>query len=103
MKKIFLIFFLSCFLLSAKEQKLVDVKPVENFYPKLSVQECNANCLFDLLESRLYLSFLSEFADQNDQFLSNVYAKLLNSITDFEKNVQKITSVKLAIIIPEKT
>ncbi|EIV1278244.1 hypothetical protein L7D26_000039 [Campylobacter jejuni] len=103
MKKIFLIFFLSCFLLNAKEQKLVDVKPVENFYPKLSVQECNANCLFDLLESRLYLSFLSEFADQNDQFLSNVYAKLLNSITDFEKNVQKITSVKLAIIIPEKT
>nr|EAL8991870.1 hypothetical protein [Campylobacter jejuni] len=73
------------------------------FYPKLSVQECNTNCLFDLLESRLYLSFLSEFADQNDQFLSNVYAKLLNSITDFEKNVQKITSVKLAIIIPEKT
>lgn len=103
MKKIFLIFFLSYFLLNAKEQKLVDVKPVENFYPKLSVQECNANCLFDLLESRLYLSFLSEFTDQNDQFLSNVYAKLLNSITDFEKNVQKITSVKLAIIIPEKT
>lgn len=31
MKKIFLIFFLSCFLLNAKEQKLVDVKPVENF------------------------------------------------------------------------
>ncbi|WP_250503797.1 hypothetical protein, partial [Campylobacter jejuni] len=27
MKKIFLIFFLSCFLLNAKEQKLVDVKP----------------------------------------------------------------------------
>ncbi|HDZ4944480.1 TPA: hypothetical protein RTH42_000025 [Campylobacter jejuni] len=103
MKKIFLIFFLSCYLLNAKEQKLVDVKPVENFYPKLSVQECNTNCLFDLLESRLYLSFLSEFADQSNQFLSNVYAKLLNSITDFEKNVQKITSVKLAIIIPEKT
>ncbi len=44
-EKIFLIFFLSCFLLNAKEQKLVDVKPVENFYPKLSVQECNTNCL----------------------------------------------------------
>ncbi len=31
MKKIFLIFFLSCFLLNAKEQKLVDVKPIKGF------------------------------------------------------------------------
>ncbi|MCC8278083.1 hypothetical protein LNU06_04910 [Campylobacter sp. VicNov18] len=103
MKKIILSFFLSCCLLFAKEQKLINTQAMENFYPKLNTQECNTNCLFELLESKLYLSFLSEFVDQNNQFLSNVYAKLLNSITDFEQNVQKITSVKLAIIIPEKT
>lgn len=103
MKKIFLTFFLFCCLLYAKEQKLVDVKVAENFYPKLSTQTCSASCLFELLEGRLYLSFLSEFSEQSDQFLANVYAKLLNSITDFENNLLKITSVKLAIIIPEKT
>ncbi|HDX3452327.1 TPA: hypothetical protein SHD90_001145 [Campylobacter coli] len=103
MKKIFLILCLCFSIVFAKEQKLVDVKPAENFYPKISTQECDSNCLLELLEARLYLSFLSEFVDQHDQFLSNIYAKLLNSITDFDKNLQKITSVKLAIIIPEKT
>lgn len=103
MKKIFLILCLCFGIIFAKEQKLVDVKPAENFYPKISTQECDSNCLLELLEARLYLSFLSEFVDQHDQFLSNIYAKLLNSITDFDKNLQKITSVKLAIIIPEKT
>ncbi|EOX6908050.1 hypothetical protein ACPU97_000494 [Campylobacter coli] len=103
MKKIFLILCLCFGFVFAKEQKLVDVKPAENFYPKISTQECDSNCLLELLEARLYLSFLSEFVDQHDQFLSNIYAKLLNSITDFDKNLQKITSVKLAIIIPEKT
>lgn len=103
MKKIFLILYLCFSIVFAKEQKLVDVKPAENFYPKISIQECDSNCLLELLETRLYLSFLSEFVDQHDQFLSNIYAKLLNSITDFDKNLQKITSVKLAIIIPEKT
>lgn len=103
MKKIFLILYLCFSIVFAKEQKLVDVKPAENFYPKISTQECDSNCLLELLEARLYLSFLSEFVDQHDQFLSNIYAKLLNSITDFDKNLQKITSVKLAIIIPEKT
>ncbi|CAM3960707.1 hypothetical protein N4T57_04215 [Campylobacter hepaticus] len=103
MKKIILILLLSFCFIFAKEQKLLDIKPAQNFYPKLNTKECNINCLFDLLESRLYLSFLSEFTEQNNQFLSNIYIKLLNSITDFEKNIQKITSVKLAIIIPEKT
>lgn len=102
MKKIFLIITLCFCLVFAKEQKLVDIKPSENFYPKLNTQECSTNCLFDLLEAGLYLSFLSEFSEQKDQFLSNVYAKLLNSIIDFDKNLQKITSVKLAIVIPEK-
>ncbi|MBZ7954507.1 hypothetical protein H2278_06640 [Campylobacter sp. W0018] len=103
MKKILLILGLCFCFLAAREQRLVDIPPSENFYPNLSTQECGINCLFDLLESRLYLSFLSEFSDQKDQFLSNVYAKLLNSITDFDQAVQKITAVKLAIIIPEKT
>ncbi|WP_171000342.1 hypothetical protein [Campylobacter estrildidarum] len=103
MKKILLILSLCFCCLLAKEQKLVDIPPSENFYPNLNTQECSINCLFELLESRLYLSFLSEFTDQKDQFLSNVYAKLLNSITDFDQAVQKITAVKMAIIIPEKT
>ncbi|MBZ7965162.1 hypothetical protein [Campylobacter molothri] len=103
MKKILLILGLCFCFLIAREQRLVDIPPSENFYPNLNTQECGINCLFDLLESRLYLSFLSEFSDQKDQFLSNVYAKLLNSITDFDQAVQKITAVKLAIVIPEKT
>lgn len=103
MKKILLILGLCFCFLVAREQRLVDIPPSENFYPNLNTQECGINCLFDLLESRLYLSFLSEFSDQKDQFLSNVYAKLLNSITDFDQAVQKITAVKLAIVIPEKT
>ncbi|WP_170999724.1 hypothetical protein [Campylobacter aviculae] len=103
MKKILLSLSLCFCLLLAKEQQLVDIPPSKDFYPNLNTQECGINCLFELLESRLYISFLSEFTDQSDEFLSNVYTKLLNSITDFDQAVQKITAVKMAIIIPEKT
>ncbi|WP_276883175.1 hypothetical protein [Campylobacter cuniculorum] len=103
MKKICLIFFLCLFIANAKEQKLVKSDFPQENYPNLSLNSCDKNCLLELLEARLYLSFLCEFVENNDEFLSNVYAKLLNSITDFDSNLQKITAVKLAIIIPEKT
>ncbi|MBK1974024.1 hypothetical protein JG677_08205, partial [Campylobacter sp. TTU-622] len=103
MKKILLIIsFMFCFSYS-KEQKLIEGDLVQNFYPKLNTNFCDSSCLFELLETKMYLSFLSEFTDNKDKFLSNIYSKLLNSITDFETNLQKITSVKIAIIIPEKT
>lgn len=103
MKKILLIIsFMFCFLYS-KEQKLIEGNLVQNFYPKLDTNFCDSSCLLELLETRMYLSFLSEFADNKDKFLLNIYSKLLNSITDFETNLQKITSVKIAIIVPEKT
>ena len=100
-KIIFIFLFIS--LVFSKEQILLELKPGEEFYQNLNPKSCNSSCLFELLESKMYLSFLAEFIEQNDQFLSNVYAKLLNSITDFESKFQKITSVKLAIIIPENT
>ncbi|WP_190324731.1 hypothetical protein [Campylobacter sp. LR185c] len=103
MKKIILILMLSSILLYAKSQKLSKIEPSENIYPNLSTHVCNKNCLLEYLESRLYLSFLSEFSSNTDQLLVNIYAKLLNSITDFEKNIQKSASIKLAVIIPEKT
>jgi len=103
MKKILMLLLL-CFTLSnAKKQELLNLEPSEDFYPNLSTQICNTNCLFDLLENRLYLSFLSEFGENNSEILANIYAKLLNSITDFDKNLQKSIPIKLAIIIPEKT
>ncbi len=113
MKRICLLLFL-CFLsLNAKEQKLLKLDLPEENYPNLSFKTCNKECLFVLLEASLYLSFLSEFSENGDEFLANIYAKLLNSITDFEKYLQKKNKekakeiegipVKLALIIPEKT
>lgn len=113
MKRICLVFFLCIFIANAKEQKLLKLDLPEENYPKLSIKTCDKNCLLELLEARLYLSFLSEFTENNDELLTNIYAKLLNSITDFDKMFQqslqqkekggKTTSVKLAIVIPEKT
>ncbi|MCX2683101.1 hypothetical protein OQH60_04675 [Campylobacter sp. MIT 21-1685] len=102
MKKVLLICCLFLNLGFAKEYKLLNT-PSEDFYPNLNTKTCNVNCLFEFLESGLYLSFLSEFLEQGNEFLTNVYAKLVNSVTDFDANLQKITSVKLAIILPEKT
>ncbi|TEY00965.1 hypothetical protein [Campylobacter sp. US33a] len=103
MKKIILLL-LSLNLLFAQNQKLSPIEPAKDFYPKLSTQNCDSGCLFDLLESKLYLSFLSEFNQQNaDNLLNNIYIKLLNSITDFDKILQKQALIKLAIIVPEKT
>lgn len=103
MKKLILVFFLCFNFALAKNQTLLDFVPGESYYVNLSNDVCDTNCLFDLLESRMYLSFLSEFNENQNEFLSNIYTKLINSITDFDSSIQKITSVKLAIIIPEKT
>lgn len=102
MKKILLLWCLFLSMSFAKDYKVI-ILPSEEFYPNLNTQTCNTNCLFEFLESGLYLSFLSEFIEQGNEFLTNAYAKLLNSVTDFDANLQKITSVKLAIILPEKT
>lgn len=108
MKKIFTILLLCLSFLMAKKQELVDFQPPSENYVNLNEKGCNEACLIELLETELYLSFLSEFVETGNQLLSNIYAKLLNSITDFEKILQKNnpiqgSSVKLAIIIPEKT
>lgn len=103
MKKIILIFCLFSVFLYAKEQKLLDIKPSEGFYPKINDKTCDYDCLIGLLESQMYISFLSEFNQDNDELLSNIYVKLLNSITNFDTKINKMNLVKLAIIIPEKT
>lgn len=113
MKKFCLVFLLCFFLAYSKEQELVDIEPPEENYPNLSIKTCDENCLFKLLEARLYLSFLSEFIANSNKLLSNIYVKLLNSITDFDQivvdsNQEKIQSdaslpIQLAMIIPEKT
>lgn len=108
MKKIFLCLALLFSLAQAKKQELLDFTPPEESYVNLENKTCNETCLLKLLEEKMYLSFLSEFVENKNQVLSNIYAKLLNSITDFEKNLQKVDdknaiSVKLALIIPEKT
>lgn len=113
MKKFYLVFLL-CFLLAhAREQELLNVDPPEENYPNLSTRTCDENCLFKLLEAKLYLSFLSEFVESNNELLSRIYEKLSSSITDFDqtvvssdqKKIQADTSspTQLAIIIPEKT
>ena len=102
MKKIIILclFFLFSY---SKEQILLDIKPSENFYPKIDQKRCDYECLIELLENKMYLSFLSEFNQQDDEFLSNIYVKLLNSITDFDNKLKNINQIKLAIIIPQKT
>ncbi|EAH6868736.1 MULTISPECIES: hypothetical protein [unclassified Campylobacter] len=88
----------------AKEQKPSPIEPSESFYPNLEFQNCDNDCLFTLLETGLYFNFLSRFNNDNaNELLVNIYTKLLNSIIDFEKRIQKNASVKLAIIIPEQT
>ncbi|MBX1885823.1 hypothetical protein [Campylobacter peloridis] len=87
----------------AKEQKLSPIEPSEAFYPNLEMQTCDNDCLFTLLETGLYFNFLSRFNNDNtNELLVNIYTKLLNSIIDFERRVQKNASIKLAIIIPEQ-
>ncbi|EMF1843692.1 hypothetical protein V2D08_001054 [Campylobacter upsaliensis] len=108
MKKIFLCLILLFTFAQAKKQELLNFIPPEESYVNLENKKCNESCLLELLEEKMYLSFLSEFVENQNQILSNIYAKLLNSITDFEKNLQKIDnkntiSVKFALIIPEKT
>ncbi|MCR6591192.1 periplasmic protein [Campylobacter insulaenigrae] len=107
MKRIFLCAMVSFVLICnafAKEQQLSFVEPSEAFYPSVEIQSCDNECLFGLLENGLYFNFLSKFNEAiNNEFLVNVYTKLLNSIIDFEKSVQKSASVKLAIVIPEQT
>lgn len=107
MKRIFLCMMVSFTLVLnafSKEQKLSFVEPSEAFYPNLEFQNCDNECLFTLLESGLYFNFLSRFNPQiNNELLVNIYTKLLNSIVDFEKKIQKSASIKLAIIIPEQT
>lgn len=103
MKKTLTILLLSLSFLSAKKQELLDLQVPSESYVNLSEESCNETCLLELLQSGLYLSFLSQFVETGNQLLSNIHAKLLNSITDFDKNLQKTSSVKLALIIPEKT
>ncbi|HEC1746674.1 TPA: hypothetical protein R1699_001032 [Campylobacter lari] len=88
----------------AKEQKPSPIEPSESFYPNLEFQNCDNDCLFTLLETGLYFNFLSRFNNDNaNELLVNIYTKLLNSIIDFEKRIQKNASIKLAIILPEQT
>lgn len=106
MKKILFCIFLSFILalnVYSKEQKPSPIEPIESFYPNLEFQSCDDDCLFSLLETGLYFNFLSRFSGENtNDFLVNIYAKLLNSIIDFEKRIQKNASIKLAIIVPEQ-
>ncbi|AJC86064.1 hypothetical protein [Campylobacter sp. RM16704] len=107
MKKCFICVIMSLALASnifSKEQRPSPIEPSESFYPNLEFQNCDNECLFSLLETGLYFNFLSRFSSDNtNELLVNIYAKLLNSIIDFEKRIQKNASVKLAIIIPEQT
>ncbi|WP_139453757.1 hypothetical protein [Campylobacter armoricus] len=102
-----LVCLMMCFILIsnifAKEQKPSPIEPSESFYPNLEFQNCDNECLFTLLETGLYFNFLSRFNNDNaNELLVNIYTKLLNSIIDFEKRIQKNASIKLAIIIPEQ-
>ncbi|WP_291952932.1 hypothetical protein [Campylobacter sp.] len=107
MKKIFLCVMVNLVLICsafAKERELSPIEPSEAFYLNIKDQNCDNECLFGLLESGLYFNFLSEFNEAiNNEFLVNIYTKLLNSIIDFERSIQKNASIKLAIIIPEQT
>lgn len=101
MKKI-LIMLCICLSLVAKKQELSNIDPAKVFYINFENRTCNDECLKDLLQKGLYISYIAEF-NSNDEKLNNIYAKLINGIDyiDIPKK-QKSSSIKIAILIPEK-
>lgn len=103
MKKIFMILSL-LISLYAREQKLSDIEPAREFYVDLSTSYCDKECLIAYLERGLYFDFLANYKSSNsDDVLANIYAKLQNSVLDFQSDLSKKSSIKLALIIPQDT
>ena len=107
MKKILPIIFMLCFLnagiFDTKKQILSDIQPAKVKYIEPLAITCNNLCLNDMLNNGMYLSFLANYNEKySNENLDNIYAKLLNSITDFFLKSQKHKKVKIALIIPHK-
>lgn len=104
MKKILSLLFILVCTSYAQTQKLSPIPPAKEFYVNLDYKYCDKTCLVSELERGEYLSFLATYKKENsDDALSNIYAKLSNSVLDFKRYFQKASKIKLALIIPQNT
>lgn len=95
MKLIFFTIFLAISLFS-KEKIPSPISPAKQIYINLETKNCDDNCLMQLLENELFISFLTRFEPKNthNKELIKVFYQLYNGI-------ESQSDQKIAIIIPK--
>ncbi len=87
-------------LLFSKSEILSQIPPAKNVFMDLSTQECNTECLKQMLDEGKIFSFLSIYKNHS-QFdnIQNEYDKFTSF---FNINKQNNIEIKLAMLVPQK-